>query len=65
MVCVLLLVVVCDCAPPPPRPPGKKTKEEAEKAEVEQGALTKITTALEAGAHVCLCLWVQFTLVTA
>lgn len=55
--CVLLLVVICDCPSLPP--PGKKTKEEAEKAEVEQEALTKITTALEAG--VC----VPLTLVTA
>lgn len=32
---------------------GKKSKEEMEKAAVEQEALTKITTALEAGAVVC------------
>lgn len=30
---------------------GKKSKEEAEKAEVEQEALNKITAALEAGRH--------------
>jgi hypothetical protein len=36
------------------RPSGKKSKEEMEKAAVEQEALTKITTALEAGAQLNL-----------
>lgn len=34
---------------------GKKSKEEAEKAAVEQEALTKITAALEAGRHCLSC----------